>query len=319
MYRIRPYEVNKGETDIAVEECRQIIEKALENNTSLLKAAWQCRKRLKPIAVDRTQVKPKVSIIGEFWAMTTEGDGNYKLQAFLESEGAEVDVQFITAWMLYLIWQARYDTLNRSSLKTADEGRRSLQGVNVLKKRATLWAAKKVLMAGFQTFANIMGLSGYKFMDMEHMAKISQQFYDNDIRGGEGHMEVGKLILNSQLNKVNMTLSVKPFGCMPSSGVSDGVQSKITERYPEAIFLPIETTGDGAVNVYSRIQMQLFKARQQAQKEVDKALDSVGLNADKLKRAWRNNSKINHALHHSPHKAACTSADMIYELGKQAN
>ena len=41
---------------------------------------------------------------------------------------------------------------------------------------------------------------------------------------------------------------------MPSSGVSDGVQSAITELYPEAIFLPIETTGDGAVNVYSRVQ-----------------------------------------------------------------
>ena len=58
-----------------------------------------------------------------------------------------------------------------------------------------------------------------------------------------------------------MTLSVKPFGCMPSSGVSDGVQSIITEKYPEAIFCPIETNGDGAVNVYSRVQMMLFKAR----------------------------------------------------------
>ena len=44
-----------------------------------------------------------------------------------------------------------------------------------------------------------------------------------------------------------MTISVKPFGCMPSAAVSDGVQSKITDLYPEAIFLPIETTGDGVL------------------------------------------------------------------------
>ena len=42
--------------------------------------------------------------------------------------------------------------------------------------------------------------------------------------------------------------------------------------YPQAIFLPIETTGDGAVNVYSRVQMQLFKAKQVAQKELDEAM-----------------------------------------------
>ena len=42
--------------------------------------------------------------------MTTEGDGNYGLQRFLESEGAEVDIQLVTAWLLYMIWQVAYDT-----------------------------------------------------------------------------------------------------------------------------------------------------------------------------------------------------------------
>ena len=40
------------------------------------------RKRLAKIKVDRTQVKPRVAIIGEFWAMTTEGDGNYKMHRY---------------------------------------------------------------------------------------------------------------------------------------------------------------------------------------------------------------------------------------------
>jgi predicted nucleotide-binding protein (sugar kinase/HSP70/actin superfamily) len=73
-------------------------------------------------------------------------------------------------------------------------------------------------------------------------------------------MEVGKLIHFAQ-DKVNhMTVSVKPFGCMPSSGVSDGVQTLVAARYPDSLFLPIETTGDGEVNVHSRVQMMLFKA-----------------------------------------------------------
>lgn len=79
-----------------------------------------------------------------------------------------------------------------------------------------------------------------------------------------------------------MTISVKPFACMPSSGVSDGVQSLITERYPDAIFLPIETTGDGAINVYSRIQMILFKGKQAAQKEFNEALTKKRLTTNPL-------------------------------------
>jgi predicted nucleotide-binding protein (sugar kinase/HSP70/actin superfamily) len=37
--------------------------------------------------------------------MTTEGDGNYGLQRFLEQEGAEVDIQIVTNWILYMIWE----------------------------------------------------------------------------------------------------------------------------------------------------------------------------------------------------------------------
>lgn len=315
MYRIRPYEVNVGETNKAVEECRQIIEKALETRSNTVKAAWICRKKLAAIPVDRSRIKPKVAIIGEFWAMTTEGDGNYRLQSFLESEGAEVDIQLITAWMLYLIWVAKFDTKQRSTLKTADAGRRGLQGKNIVKTKLSLWIAEKSLLGIFKLYANTMGLRHYHFPSMDDIANLASSFYNNDNRGGEGHMEVGKLIFNAQHNKVNMTLSVKPFGCMPSSGVSDGVQSKITALYPETIFLPIETSGDGAVNVYSRIQMQLFKARQKAQAETEKCLTDNKLTLEifnKKLQASRYNKSLYYPKHRS--KQASTSAKIAASL-----
>ena len=61
-----------------------------------------------------------------------------------------------------------------------------------------------------------MGLHDYHLPDMDEIAEVAHAFYDNNLRGGEGHMEVGKLIQNVANSKVNMTLSVKPFGCMPS-------------------------------------------------------------------------------------------------------
>ncbi len=124
-------------------------------------------------------------------------------------------------------------------------------------------------------------------------------------------MEVGKLIQNVEQRKAHMVLSVKPFGCMPSSGVSDGVQSLITARYPEAIFCAIETTGDGAVNVQSRVQMDLFKARKRAEEEFRGAVDRSGLSESALaSRAGR----AGRALHHPRHVVAGTAANQVLEL-----
>lgn len=132
-------------------------------------------------------------------------------------------------------------------------------------------------------------------------------------------MEVGKLIQNVAYAKVNMTLSVKPFGCMPSSSVSDGVQSFITELYPQGIFLPIETNGDGAVNVYSRVQMQLFKAKQLANKEVQRALDDVGMTMEEVQAYIAKHPKFARAFHRSPHVAGCTTVDLVHEVAKHRN
>jgi len=316
-YRIRPYEVEPGATDRALEVAKQVIAGAFESNGSMIKALYRARKALGAVKVDRTRVKPKVGIIGEFWAMTTEGDGNYGLQRFLEAEGAEVDIQIVTAWLLYMIWQGRYDTAQRARLHGTDkksESKFSLEGVDVRKRVLSLYAAEKVLRGLFQTIANALGLEDYHLADMDEVAEVSHAFYDNNLRGGEGHMEVGKLIQNVAKAKVNMTISVKPFGCMPSSSVSDGVQSLITELYPQAIFLPIETNGDGAVNVYSRVQMQLFKAKQQAAREVEEALQATGQTIEEV-RAWlAKHPRIAHAFHKSPHHCGSTTADLVYEV-----
>ena len=325
-YRIRPYEVEPGAADRALEVSKKIISDAFENNTSLPLALFKVRRELGKVKVDRTRTKPRVGIIGEFWAMTTEGDGNYGLQRFLEAEGAEPDIQIVTAWLLYMIWQGRYDTVQRAELRGVDAGKGeqggskfSLKGVDVRKRRASLWAGEKVLRGLFQTIATAMGLNDYHLPDMAEIAEVSHAFYDNNLRGGEGHMEIGKLIQNVAYSKVNMTLSVKPFGCMPSSSVSDGVQSFITELYPQGIFLPIETNGDGAVNVYSRVQMQLFKAKQQAQKEVDKALADVGMTIDEVRAYLAKHPAMMSAFHRAPHKAGCTAADLVYEVGARKN
>ncbi len=160
-YRMRPYEVEKGATDKALHECKQLLYKTFHERTNLALALIKCRRILRAVEVDRSQIKPKVAVIGEFWAMTTEGDGNYGLQRFLEQEGAEVDIQIVSNWLLYNIWEHRWDTKQRMDLRSEDQGRKGLAGVNVQKKLATLWVADKAIRVMFKTIGHVLGLHDY--------------------------------------------------------------------------------------------------------------------------------------------------------------
>ncbi len=316
-YRIRPYEVEPGATNRAMEEAKRILYKALYDKTNIFWALWQCRKEFQAVKVDWTRARAKSSIIGEFWAMTTEGDGNYALQRFLESEGGECDIQLTTAWLLYNIWECSRDTRERRDLRGADHGKYGLAELDefgVAKRLATMRAAEVALRVGFQAFAWPLGLFGYHLPDMDLVAEVAKDYYSNDLRGGEGHMEVGKLIVNSVKSKAHITVSVKPFGCMPSSGVSDGVQSLITQRFPGTIFCAVETSGDGATNFYSRIQMYMFKARIAAQEELARALQKEGLTVEQVKAFLEANPKYASPLHHPPHVGAGTAANLVHEI-----
>lgn len=315
-YRIRPYEVEPGSTDRALDDCKQYISTAFLRRRSLLRALWQSRRRLATVRVNRLQPKPKVSIIGEFWAMTTEGDGNYRLQRFLESEGAEVDIQPITAWLLYNIWEHTWDTKRRLELRSEDSGNFGLKGTNPRKKLALLALAGKVLRASFAVYAQAIGLGRYHLSDMDEIATISHQYYDNHLRGGEGHMEVGKLIQAVEQRKSHMVISVKPFGCMPSSGVSDGVQSLVTARHADAIFCAIETTGDGAVNVQSRVLMYLFKARQVAQREYDALRQASGRSQQELEHLARRRGYAR-SLFYPLHHVAGTASNVLVAIDRR--
>ena len=302
-YRMRPYEISEGETDQAQAESMGLIASAIAQGKGLGKALARSKALFNRVELNLLQAKPKVSIIGEFWAMTTEGEGNYQLQRFLESEGAECEVQPIAAWFLYLIWaeRASHAEATRAGQYSAWAGR-----FQQLKLRLV----ERMLKGYFQHISKKLGMDYYKLSDMDQLAKTSEAYYPTQLRGGEGHMEVGKLIQSFRDKKHHLVLSVKPFGCMPSSGVSDGIQPLVTAHYPEANFLAVETSGDGAVNVYSRVQMALFRARKSAESEYQTQLQQHQVDEEQLKKNRRQ-------ARYFPHHVAGTAANAVAFLSAQ--
>ena len=299
-YKMRPYEVEKGASDKALAVCKEHISEAFLEHKNLLKTLWHCRTILSKVKLNRLQPKAKVMVMGEFWAAMTEGDGNYNLHRFLEAEGAECIPQPIVNRLMLSIWEAEQD-LNKAEILASDSSR-SID-FSHMKTRLLIRAGKAAVKTHFALYAKAIGLHDYEIPNMEKLAEIGEQYYTLDCDGGEGHLEVAHLIESVKENLSHLTISVKPFGCMPSSAVSDGIQSLVTSHYPEANFLSIETSGEGAANFYSRVQMALFKAKQSAKEEFEA-----------LEKPKHIPEKLNNYLYQPKNEKAGTAAQLIYSI-----
>lgn len=265
-YKMRPYELEVGAVDRAIEECKVLVSNGFLEKKNLVKTMWKCRKILEKIKLDRLQPKAKVMVMGEFWAAMTEGDGNYNLHRFLESEGAECIPQPIMNRLMLSIWEAERALHKREQLQVEHASKIDFSNV---KTKVLIKLGKVAIKTHFGLYAKAIGLHDYEIPNMDKLAALSKDYYTLDCEGGEGHLEVAHLIESVKENISHLVISVKPFGCMPSSAVSDGVQSLVTNRFPAANFLSVETSGEGAANFYSRVQMALFKAKQSAKEEFE--------------------------------------------------
>jgi predicted nucleotide-binding protein (sugar kinase/HSP70/actin superfamily) len=355
-YQIRPFETHAGETDRVVDECMKYLTSrirdremfdlkgrtgwvhdrlarrpALQNTLNTLgkirdhlygeqtcATLHEIRDRLGAIEVDRLRVKPIVKVTGEFWAQTTEGDGNFRMFSFLEREGAQVIVEPIGTWAMYMLWLAQANYENRKGLNASKRPASALhaRAMDELKyqlKRAYFDLGRRFYMHQYRRVVRALGDIGHPLVSLGELAALAAPYYNVFARGGEGHMEVAKNIFYTVNKKCHMVLSLKPFGCMPSSQ-SDGVQSAVMSHFKDMIFLPIETSGEGEVNAHSRVQMALGEAKAKAKAEFQQALEQTGRRLEDIRAFVAEHRELRHPFYRVPHRHGVTGTAASFVL-----
>jgi predicted nucleotide-binding protein (sugar kinase/HSP70/actin superfamily) len=356
-YQIRPFEVREGDTERVVNDCMAMLTRRLrERRTydildrlpSALGARlarhqglkdWtnalgkvrdhlygqytgrmlaDVRDALATIEVDRLRVKPVVKVTGEFWAQTTEGDGNFRMFSFLEREGAQVMVEPIGTWVMYMLWLAQATHGERRTVTTPRRGRwelraRLMDALSFYGKQASFSAGRRFYMHQHRRIVDALGGVAHPLLKLEDLAALAAPYYNVFAKGGEGHMEVAKNIYYTVHKKCHMVLSLKPFGCMPSTQ-SDGVQSAVMSHFKDMIFLPIETSGEGEVNAHSRVQMALGEARTKARLEFQQALDSTGRRLDDIREYVATHRELRSPFYHLPCRDGVTGTAANFVL-----
>jgi predicted nucleotide-binding protein (sugar kinase/HSP70/actin superfamily) len=283
--------------------------------TSALRDA---RAQLEQIEVDRLRVKPLVKVTGEFFAQTTEGDGNFHMFQFLEREGAEIKVEPIANWIMYLLWQARARHRDRKWLAMDRPPawalhKRALAELKFQQRQMFFGIGEAFYAHLYRRVIRGLGGIGHELLDMDELARLAQPYYHRFARGGEGHLEVAKNIYYTVHKKAHMVLSLKPFGCMPSTQ-SDGTQSAVMNHFKDMIFLPIETSGEGEINAHSRVQMALGEAKAKAKLEFQQVLESTKLRLEDIQGYVADHPELRRPFYHVPHVHGVTGTAANFVL-----
>ncbi|MBC8071565.1 MAG: activator of (R)-2-hydroxyglutaryl-CoA dehydratase [Deltaproteobacteria bacterium] len=264
-------------------------------------------RRMNAIELDRLQPKPVVKVTGEFWAQTTEGDGNFNMFRFLQTEGAEIITEPIATWLTYMMWQEKIKARDRRQIDETNvdlkwyELRKRLElDAKFWKKRAAIEVADRIYRREYDRMRDALGGSTHEIVDMFEMEKLAHQFYHTRSEGGEGHLEVAKNIYYTVQGIAHMVLSLKPFGCMPSTQ-SDGAQSAVINHFKEMIYLPIETSGEGEINAHSRVQMALGEAKSKCKREFAELLVALPYSLAEIRAYADRHPEVHTALYHLPH------------------
>jgi predicted nucleotide-binding protein (sugar kinase/HSP70/actin superfamily) len=356
-YAIRPFEVNAGDTDAKLDQIMDYMHEVFRKKRpwkigenlgkylggfsdtadyigkfvnqlkgdDYVPALKRCREMFNEVEVDRLRVKPIVKITGEFWAQTTEGDGNFNMFNFLQREGAQVLVEPIGTWVMYMIHQV---VQKYKDFKGLEEGtvlpplwrldKRAKIEWEYRQRVAKLKLAEAIFKSEYHKIVDTLGGVAHHLADQYELQRLGHPFYNSRSGGGEGHLEVAKNIYYSNKDLAHMVLSLKPFGCMPSTQ-SDGAQSAVVTNYKEMIYLPIETSGEGEINAHSRVQMALGEAKSKAKKEFAEVLERTGLTLDQC-RAWVDaHPESKRPMYHVPHTKGVigSAANFVMHIAHQ--
>ncbi len=338
--KIRPYEINKGETDRILADATEKIYQTIKNKQSMLSeskivkvfqkltrsksksiyalltdqllcdvypdALHIINEKLKAVKTDPLRVVPKIKITGEFWAQTTEGDGNFKMFRYLENEGAEIITEPVTNWLLYLLYDGNQFISDRKEY-----------GVKYFRSKFLIKFGEMLLKKEYNRFRKSMSNLPQSLSNQYQLEQLAHKYYNTRAKGGEGHLEVSKSIYYTKNHLSHLVLSLKPFGCLPSTQ-SDGVHSVVTSHHPDMLFLPIETSAEGEINAYSRVQMGLTEARVRCKLEYEKSLDETGLTEEKVRKFILKNPEMQNPFFHIPRVEGVVSraASTVYRVSE---
>ncbi len=247
--RVRPYEVNKGETNRIYHKWIDKICASYGNDTSL-----NFNKTIDDIIADfdaikiTNEKKPNVGVVGEI-LVKFHPDANNHIVNVIEDEGGEAVMPGIIDFVLYCLYSKNFA---HEHLGTDNK---SAMGCNFV-----IW-----LIERYRKHMRDAMLANKKFA-MRAPNKISEtahgasRILELGHNTGEGWFLTGEMIELIEHNVPNICC-IQPFACLPNHVTGKGMIREIRRQFPQANIIPVDyDPGASEVNQLNRIKLMMATA-----------------------------------------------------------
>ncbi len=251
LYRMRPYELEKGSANALYEKWNAICCEAVKNPkmSEFKKNIRGIIRDFDALPIDETLKKPRVGVVGEILVKFLPAANNYLVE-LLEAEGAEAVVPDLLDFLHYTMYNTNFkaDYLGKS--------KKSKKVNNLIysfleKFRGT---ARKELEASKHFVAPPR---------IDTLAKYAEDIVSTGNQTGEGWFLTAEMIELIHTGVPNIVCT-QPFACLPNHVVGKGVIKELRRRHPESNIVAVDyDPGASEVNQLNRIKLMLATAAKQ--------------------------------------------------------
>ncbi len=251
LYRMRPYELEKGSANALYEKWNAICCEAVKHPkmSEFKKNIRGIIRDFDALPIDETLKKPRVGVVGEILVKFLPAANNYLVE-LLEAEGAEAVVPDLLDFFHYTMYNANFkaDYLGKSKKsKTLN----NLIYEFLEKFRGT---ARKELEASKHFVAPAR---------INTLAKYAEDIVSTGNQTGEGWFLTAEMIELIHTGVPNIVCT-QPFACLPNHVVGKGVIKELRRRHPESNIVAVDyDPGASEVNQLNRIKLMLATAVKQ--------------------------------------------------------
>lgn len=248
LYRVRPYEKNKGESDKLYELWNEKAKHNLETGSKL-----EFNKNIRAIIHDFDNIeiynikKPRVGVVGEI-LVKYHPTANNDIVKILEDEGAEAVVPDLLDFFFYCAYDNKYkaDYLAKS------------------KKSKTIGM---IVIAFLESYRKVMKEEldkSNRFSSPKHikeLANLASPILSIGNQTGEGWFLTAEMIelINSGVENI---ACLQPFACLPNHVTGKGMIKALRDKYPNSNIVAIDyDPGASNVNQMNRIKLMLSVAK----------------------------------------------------------
>ena len=256
--QVRPYEVNPGDTDKAVEYCLDfLLEDMAQGKGMTYKSMKQNFRRIlshmKTVPVTGEQ-KVRVGVVGEIYVKYSPL-GNNNLNDFLLAEGAEPVVPGLVDFLIFKIYNRDVDV--------------DLYGGKWIKQavcRFMMNYCKKYQHAMIDALKE----GGFRAPgDFDDLHRLIKGYLGDGNKMGEGWLLTAEMLELIHSGTPNIVCT-QPFGCLPNHIVGKGMIRKLKDDYPYSNIVAIDyDPGATKINQENRIKLMLANARAMAKEQAE--------------------------------------------------